>query len=135
MASVGAAIVPLRGLDDWSSAEPHQAAGQPDDRRVIEVLARRYAFEPAVLEVTAGEPVRLVVRSADGVHGIGIDSLGIKRQIPRGGEAVTLEFVARQAGRFPIVCSEYCGNGHEEMKGTLVVHAREGAGSPPQERR
>ena len=28
------------------------------------------------------------------------------------------------AGEFPILCSEYCGDGHEDMKGMLVVAAK-----------
>jgi cytochrome c oxidase subunit 2 len=37
---------------------------------------------------------------------------------------VTLEFVASAPGTFPILCSEYCGEGHEDMRGTLVVKAK-----------
>jgi heme/copper-type cytochrome/quinol oxidase subunit 2 len=34
---------------------------------------------------------------------------------------VSAHFVAGKAGRFPIVCSEYCGSGHKRMRGELVV--------------
>jgi heme/copper-type cytochrome/quinol oxidase subunit 2 len=37
---------------------------------------------------------------------------------------VVIEFVASEAGTFPILCSEYCGNGHKDMTGTLVVVAK-----------
>ena len=37
---------------------------------------------------------------------------------------MTIEFVASAAGEFPILCSEYCGDGHEDMKGMLVVAAK-----------
>ena len=93
--------------------------------RVIEVIAKRFAFEPAEIEVTVGEKVTLAVRSADGVHGIEIKKVKVKNEIPRGAEPVMIEFTAKEAGRFPIVCSEYCGDGHDDMKGTLVVKARE----------
>jgi len=36
-----------------------------------------------------------------------------------------MEFVAAKAGTFPFECSEYCGSGHRQMKGRLVVAARE----------
>ena len=93
--------------------------------RVIEVVAKRFAFEPAEVEVTIGEKVTLAVRSADGVHGVEIKKFKVKKEIPRGGDPVMIEFTATEAGRFPIVCSEYCGNGHDDMKGALVVKARE----------
>jgi cytochrome c oxidase subunit 2 len=96
----------------------------PSGPREIEVIARRYAFEPAEVEVAEGETVRLKVRSADGPHGIEIRQFKVKKEIPRGTEPVTIEFTATTAGRFPILCSEYCGEGHGDMKGALVVTAR-----------
>ena len=96
------------------------AQGEP---RTIEVVAKRFAFEPARIEVTEGERVRLVVKSGDGVHGIEIKKFKINKKVPRGGE-VSIVFVATAAGEFPILCSEYCGDGHEDMKGMLVVAAK-----------
>ncbi len=91
---------------------------------MIEVVASRFAFEPARIEVTEGERIRLVLTSADGVHGVGIKKFRVEKAVPRGGTPVTIDFVASAAGEFPILCSEYCGNGHDEMKGLLVVAAR-----------
>ena len=96
------------------------AAPEP---RVVEITARRFAFEPAEIQVAVGEPVRLIVRSADGVHGLEIKKLKVRKEIPRGGDAVTINFTAKEAGRFPILCSEYCGDDHDNMRGTLVVVA------------
>jgi cytochrome c oxidase subunit 2 len=95
-----------------------------DGPRVIEVVASRFAFEPARIEVTEGEHIRLVVTSADGVHGVGIKKFRVEKAVPRGGTPVTIDFVASAAGEFPLLCSEYCGNGHEDMKGLLVVAAK-----------
>ena len=92
--------------------------------RVIEVVAKRFAFEPARIEVTEGEHIRLVVTSADGVHGVGIKKFKDDKLVPRGGDAVTIDFVASTIGEFPIVCSEYCGKGHDEMTAALVVTVR-----------
>jgi cytochrome c oxidase subunit 2 len=92
--------------------------------REIAIVAKRFAFEPGRIEVTEGERVRLVVASADGVHGLEIKKFRVDKRVPRGGEPITIEFVASAAGEFPILCSEYCGDGHEEMKGMLVVTAK-----------
>ena len=106
-----------------SAAPSHGTPAQSSEPRVIEVLASRYAFEPATIDVRVGERVRLVMKSADGVHGLEIKKFKVKKEIPRGTAAVTVEFTAVEAGSFPILFSEYCGEGHEEMKGTLVVRA------------
>jgi cytochrome c oxidase subunit II len=92
--------------------------------RVIEVVAKRFAFEPAKIEVTEGEKVRLVVKSGDGVHGLQIKKFNVNKMVPRGGKPVTIDFVASAPGTFEILCSEECGEGHESMQGTLVVKAK-----------
>jgi cytochrome c oxidase subunit 2 len=86
----------------------------------VQVVARKYTFEPATIQVAAGEPVRLVVRSADAVHGFAIRELKVDIRVPRGGEAVTLDFTAPPPGRYEIVCSEFCGSGHSHMNAALV---------------
>jgi heme/copper-type cytochrome/quinol oxidase subunit 2 len=85
----------------------------------VQVVAKTFAFEPAVIQVTAGEAVRLVIRSADRVHGFSIRDLKIDVQIPRSGDVV-VEFTAPRAGRYEIACSEFCGSGHGQMKAALV---------------
>ncbi len=95
----------------------------------VQVVAKQFAFEPAVIQVTAGEPVRLVLRSADRVHGFAIRDLNIDVQIPRSGNVV-VEFTAPRAGRYEIACSEFCGSGHGQMKAAIVsVAATPTAGS------
>ena len=94
---------------------------------MFEVVARRFAFEPATIDVVEGDTVRLLVRSADGPHGVEIKAFKVKKAVPRakpGDSPVTIEFVAAAAGEYPILCSEYCGNGHKDMTGMLVVRAK-----------
>jgi cytochrome c oxidase subunit 2 len=111
----------LFGSASTSTRQDPVTASAP---RVIEVTAKRFAFEPASIEVTEGERVRLNVKSADGVHGLQIKKFRVNSLIPRGGEPVTIEFVATAPGTYEILCSEECGDGHESMSGTLVVAAK-----------
>ena len=95
--------------------------------KIFEVVARRFSFEPATIDVVEGDTVRLLVRSADGPHGVEIKAFKVKKAVPRakpGDSPVTIEFVAAAAGEYPILCSEYCGNGHKDMTGTLIVRAK-----------
>ena len=77
----------------------------------IQITATQYAFEPATIQVTAGESVRLVIRSEDVVHGFSIPGLKIEARIPADGEPVTVEFVAPPPGHYDIACSEYSAPG------------------------
>lgn len=103
--------------------EDRPSSAQTAEPRVIPIVARRFAFEPSQIEATVGERLQLVVTSADGVHGVEIKKFKVKKEVPRGGEAVTIEFTATTEGSFPILCSEYCGNGHNDMTGMLIVRS------------
>jgi len=118
----------LKGSAMKQLLPPATAAGGERDLHVreVRVVANKFAFEPSVIEVTAGEHVRLVIQSADAVHGFSIPALHLDVHIPRRSE-VTVEFDAPPAGRFDIKCSEFCGGGHGRMRGTLVsVAPRDG---------
>lgn len=93
------------------------------------MIARRFTFEPATIEAVAGERLRLLVKSGDGLHGFEIKKFKISKEIPRGAEPVVIEFTASEAGKFPILCSAFCGDGHGDMKGMLVVSARDTGGA------
>ena len=97
----------------------HMAAAGPPVHEV-QVVAEKFSFDPPTIHVTSGEPVRLVIRSKDTVHGFSIPKLKIDARIPKGGEPVVVEFVAPLPGRFEIACSEFCGGGHGKMKAALI---------------
>jgi cytochrome c oxidase subunit 2 len=98
-----------------------------DGSRELQVIAKKYEFVPARLEVVQGETVRIVVRSEDSKHGFGIKELDVKTEVPKTGEPATIEFVADEAGEFEITCTKWCGKGHKTMKGLLVVRPRGGS--------
>lgn len=121
--NVGAGKDPATAYAPPPEASDRQAERAAPAVRTIEVVARRFAFEPETIEVQVGEKIRLVVSSADGVHGVGIRKFKVNTLVPRGGRQVTIEFTASEPGTFPIVCSEACGDGHDTMRGSLVVAA------------
>lgn len=119
-------VIPIITILAASIAAAAQEPAAPEPK-VFEVVARRFAFEPATIEVVEGDRVRLLVRSADGPHGVEIKAFKVKKAMPRakpGDAPITIEFVATAAGEYPILCSEHCGSGHKDMTGTLVVRAK-----------
>ncbi len=108
------------------SPTPGQAPDPPPRQLVeFEVVARQFEFSPSRLEVTQGDRVRILVRSEDKVHGFAIPKLRVERILPSNGKVATIEFDAKNAGTFEILCSESCGRGHKDMKGSLVIASRE----------
>lgn len=110
----------LAALALWAGLAFTPVAPGQSSTHVLEVAASRGRFDPPTLDVTEGEPVRLVIRSRDVAHGFSVPKLRIDRRVPAGGEPVVIEFTAPPPGRFEIVCSEFCGRGHEAMHAAIV---------------
>ena len=55
---------------------------------------------------------------------MGFDAPGLKlnAEIPPG-QPVRLAFTPDRPGEFEFACDVFCGSGHEEMEGTIVVTA------------
>lgn len=94
-------------------------AAPPADR-VVAVTAERFKFTPAVIELKLGEAVVLELTSLDRKHGFSIPDLGIDESIEPG-KVTRVRIVPAKAGRFAFHCDIFCGSGHEEMAGELVV--------------
>jgi cytochrome c oxidase subunit 2 len=88
--------------------------------RIVDVIARKYSFEPSSIRVKQGEMVVLQLTSRDVVHGIGIPSARIKADISPG-QITEVHFYARKKGIISFQCSNYCGIGHFNMRGKIIV--------------
>lgn len=87
--------------------------------RTIHVGVRQYVWEPKSITAKQGEQVRLIVHNADVKHGLVIPDLGVNQDIPPDGAVVT--FMASKRGTFEFFCSVWCGEGHMEMRGKIIV--------------
>ena len=94
----------------------------------INVVARRYEFEPKTITVRKGQPVRLIVKSVDVDHGFAIRAFNVNQKI-KAHTTKIIEFTPDRAGRFRFFCSVYCGDGHEDMEGELIVTEEQSSSS------
>jgi heme/copper-type cytochrome/quinol oxidase subunit 2 len=102
---------------------PSPARGQEGGRREITVVARKFAFEPSVIEVDENDLVKITVTTEDIAHSFTLDAYRIARRAAPG-QPTTFEFRADRAGTFPFYCNLKVDDGCKDMKGTLVVRAR-----------
>ena len=85
-----------------------------DTPRRLEVTAKRFAFEPGEITLKKGQPVVLVLKSADVAHGIRIRELNVEVKVGKGGTA-ELKFTPDKTGDFVGHCAVFCGSGHGSM--------------------
>lgn len=85
------------------------------------------AAERPVMAVPVGEPVRLILRSADVNHSFYVPQFLIKRDLIDYGEVREpneLEFTITEAGTYAGQCAEFCGTGHADMVFTIEAMPR-----------
>ena len=88
--------------------------------RVVRISAKRFSYTPSEIRVKKGETVVLELRSEDRVHGFNVPAFHVRTDIsPDAPRRVTL--TPDRAGRFLFHCDVFCGEGHEDMTGVLVV--------------
>ncbi len=92
----------------------------PPPRSDIYLLARNYDWGGFILELEQGEPYRLHLASMDLRHAIVVHELKLMNRI-KPDEIKVIEFAPKAAGRFKMVCGEWCGIGHASMVGEIIV--------------
>jgi cytochrome c oxidase subunit 2 len=110
LAAAGAGLLACGGL---LAAE----GGKP---RRIALSARKFEFSPSEIHLEKGERVVFELTALDFPHGFSVPDFGVRRDfLP--GKTVDMEFAADRAGRFPFLCDNFCGEGHDTMSGLLIV--------------
>jgi len=94
-------------------------AGAPKDN-VIKLTAKKFDYSPSEITVKKGEPVVIEISSQDVRHGFTLPDFGIRTDI-QPGSVKRISFTPDKAGRFAFACDVFCGVGHEDMSGALIV--------------
>lgn len=98
----------------------HFTAAADTEPRRIEITAKRFGYDPGVVTLKKGEPVTLVLKSADVPHGLRFRELNVDLKAGKG-KTGEVEFTPEQIGDFVGHCSVFCGVGHGSMSLTLHV--------------
>jgi cytochrome c oxidase subunit 2 len=96
------------------------AATAAKPERVVHIDAKRFEFSPSIIELKVGEPVVLELATLDRKHGFKSPELGVDAVIVPG-RPTRVRLVPGKAGTFTFHCSVFCGSGHEDMTGQIVV--------------
>jgi len=91
-----------------------------ENEQVIKITAKGFEYSPKEITLKKGVPVVLEFTSLDRLHGFDCPGLKIRMDI-RPGKVNTLRFTPDKAGTFPFHCDNFCGSGHEGMRGTIIV--------------
>ncbi len=79
---------------------------------------------PTEIRVSQGKDITLLITAVDSVHEFTLTGYDLKKKIYPG-KVVNLSFVTTNPGQYKFECTTYCGIGHEEMVGYLMVMQKE----------
>jgi len=109
------AIVLLVGAGSLVLAKPKDKG-----ERVISIKVKRFEYMPKEITLKKGVPVVLELKSLDVPHGFNLPELGVRADVLPGLTA-RVHIVPARTGRFVFHCDIFCGTGHEELEGAIVV--------------
>ncbi|HWI14977.1 MAG TPA: cupredoxin domain-containing protein [Burkholderiales bacterium] len=88
--------------------------------RVIKVTTKRFTYDPPEIRLKKGEPVVLELTTADVPMGFNLPDFRTRADIVPG-KTTRVRLVPDKTGSFIFLCDVFCGIGHEEMNGKVVV--------------
>lgn len=84
-------------------------------------VAQMWSFQPSEIYIPVGSEVDFYLSSKDVVHGFNIAEKNINMMAIYGNiNKTTVTF--DEPGVYEIVCHEYCGVGHQNMKAQVIVN-------------
>jgi len=86
------------------------------ERKIITVDAERRKFTPSTITVKQGEKVKLVINNIDTTHNATFETMNVTTDT---NDAIILD--TSTSGLYPFHCANYCGEGHKDMKGVVIV--------------
>lgn len=91
-----------------------------EDTYQLKCVAKMWSFDPETVRVPAGSEVDIYLSSADVVHGFWITHKNVNLMaVPGAVNKITVKF--EKPGSYDIICHEYCGAGHQKMRGQIIV--------------
>ena len=90
-------------------------AGRVESPRRVEIIAKRFTYDPDVITLKKGHPVVLVLRSIDVTHGLKIAEMNVLLENIKKGEKTEVQFTPEETGHYEGRCAHFCGKGHGSM--------------------
>jgi cytochrome c oxidase subunit 2 len=87
---------------------------------VIKITAKKFEYSPNSVKIRKGIPVIFELTSLDRLHGFNCPKLGVRTNIEPG-KVNRVRILAQKAGVYEFYCDVFCGSGHEEMTGKIIV--------------
>lgn len=90
------------------------------ETKIISIVAKKFEYSPSEVRLKMDETVILEFTSQDVVMGFNAPDFKTRADIIPGVKT-RVSLTPNKVGAFPFYCDIFCGSGHEEMAGTIIV--------------
>lgn len=126
-----APLLVFLALFAWSARDYALQFRAPPNAMQVFVVAKQWMWkvehpngrrEVNELHIPVNTPVKLIMSSQDVIHSFFVPAFRSKRDVVPGRYS-TIWFQADSPGEYLLLCAEYCGTDHSQMKGRVVAMA------------
>jgi len=97
-----------------SANETNTEIAVPSEDGVVRITAEMWEYNPNIIRVKRGQKVTIDLLNFDFPHGLEIPALNVS-----GINSIT--FTPKEAGELYFNCPTFCGAGHGNMEGKIIV--------------
>lgn len=88
--------------------------------QVIKMTVKKFEYSVKEITVKKGVPVVIEVTSEDRLHGFSLPAFGQRGDVIPG-QVTRITFTPDKTGTFEYLCDIFCGDGHEDVSGQIIV--------------
>lgn len=111
-------------VDEWPPFDQPGLKEIGDNEYQLTIVASAFNYDVGtddkIVQVPKGATVHFVVTTKDVIHGFELAGTNVNMMVEPG-YVSTLSNTFKKAGKFTLLCNEYCGTGHHLMAATIEV--------------
>nr|WP_275590132.1 cytochrome c oxidase subunit II [Mammaliicoccus sp. I-M36] len=106
-------------IEPFNKPGLNKADGKDYDYELV-IVASAFNYQPGQVEISKGSKVKIIATSKDTLHGFSLPGTNVNMMLEPGHiSEYTKTF--NDKGEYLIICNEYCGVGHADMKSMIKV--------------
>lgn len=96
------------------------SVGAAPSPQVIKMTVKKFEYSLKEIHVKKGVPVEIEITSLDRLHGFSLPDFNVRGDVfPK--KVTKITFTPDKTGTFDYLCDIFCGSGHGEVNGKLIV--------------
>nr|WP_263313277.1 cytochrome B5 [Mammaliicoccus sp. Marseille-Q6498] len=106
-------------IEPFNKPGLHKVSGKDYDYELV-FVASAFNYQPGKVEIPKGSKVKIIATSKDTLHGFSLPGTNVNMMLEPGHISHYIKKFDKKA-EYLILCNEYCGVGHADMKSMIKV--------------